>query len=517
MAKVGGILTVKGIDTSKPAEYIDEQSSPNTQNMTVNRSILRKRTGLTVLGATMSESVMRGVTFRRAATNHNVRIGISKIHHWNTGTLVWDDITGTDLTASNNNPVDIATPLLSGSRIIAFTNYINNIRKYTGTGNTTDLGGTPPKAKFIISYKGYLLLAYIDDGTVRPMRVQWSDTGDPETWSGGNAGAKDLNEEGDDITGLNVFGDYVCIHKENAIYVGYLVSTSSIFKFDRKSTGVGTLCNNSIQNLPVGVQAFAARDGIRLFNGISAPLIKSPILDDWREGLNPEYQHRIWSIIVPELAEYWVGVPIGSQVTGDTVFKYNYRTGIVYKDTRTNIMSAWNYQVDTSDTWDGDDEPWDSDTTAWDEVTLLKLFKNVLLGDINGLTLERNANIKNDNLAAVDAFYETIDFTAAKLSGNNQFLGFLVRWGVANIKCSMEIWAKGDSVTIAYSIDGGATWTDITTLSLDSDYPADDNPLRIYFDFVSSKARFRFRNNTLGEGFSLKQYFINATLRELRG
>lgn len=517
MIKIGGILTVKGVDTSKPAEYIDEQSSPNTQNMTVNRSVLRKRVGLTALGATMSESVMGGITFRKAATNYTIRVGIAKIHQWNSGTDTWDNVTGADFTATNNDPVDIATPLLSGARILAITNYIDNIRKHTGTGNTTDLGGSPPKCKFLIAYKTYLVLGYVNDGTSRPMRVQWSDTGDPETWSGGNTGATDLNEEGDDITGINVYDNYVCVHKQSAIYLGYLVSTSSIFKFDRKSTGVGTICNNSIQNLPIGVQAFAATDGIRLFNGISAPLINSPILDDWREGLNPEYQHRIWSIVVPELDEYWVGVPIGSEVTGDTVFKYNYKTGVVYKDTRTSIMSAWNYQMSSAETWDEDSESWDSDTTRWDDVVNLKLFKNVVLGDINGLTLERDSTTKDDNGVAVDAFQDTKDYTAASLTGKNDYMGHLVRWGVAGLKASMEIWAKGNGVTVAYSIDSGKTWTDIETISLDAEYPADDSPIRIFFDFISTKARFRFRNNTTEENFSLKQYFINASLRELRG
>ena len=54
------------------------------------------------------------------------------------------------------------------------------------------------------------------------------------TWTGGNSGSVDLVEDGNEITGLNVFGQYVCVHKETAIYLGFLTGTSAIFQFDRR-------------------------------------------------------------------------------------------------------------------------------------------------------------------------------------------------------------------------------------------------------------------------------------------
>ena len=66
----------------------------------------------------------------------------------------------------------------------------------------------------------------------------------------------------------------------------------------------------------------------------------------------------------------------------------------------------------------------------------------------------------------------------------------------------------GNDVDIDYSIDSGITWTNIETSALGSEYPEDYAPDILYFDVLSSKIRFRFRNSTLAETFYLKQFMM---------
>ena len=450
---------------------------------------------------------MGGREFNRAGVTYVVRVGITTVEEWDDVGEVWDDITGSALTASNTDAVSFATPLLSGSRILVFTNFIDPIQKYDTGGVCAPLGGTPPLAKFVQEYGPYLLLAYVDDGAVRPARVQWCDTGLPETWSGGSAGSKDLIEDGDSITGMALYDNYVAVHKSKAIYLGYLVTTSAVFKFDRKSTGAGTIANNSIQNLPSGEQAFLAIDGIRLFNGISAPLIESKVAEDLREGVNTTYISRVWSVVVKELNEYWLGVPIGSEETGSVVYKYNYVTRACHKDTRPNVVSAFTYIESNQPTWDDQTLTWDEATDRWDSGSLQALFPHVLLNDLSGLSIRRDVGVNSDNGAAVNSFWETRDFQS------KEDPVFLCQW------LEMELYAKGTSLNIEYSVDSGQTWTQASNspLALSADFPRDDAPIRVWFDVVSSKIRFRFKNNELNGTFYLKQFFILYRNREKRG
>lgn len=507
--KKRSILLSEGLDISKPAEYLSDIASPSNQNFKLDRNILTKRSGSSVFGAIIGGTqteIMAGRELIREGSRYNVRIGLDKIERYDGGTSAWVDITGTDLTGSTTDLVDTAVPLLSGKAILCITNGIDAIRKWTATGNTADLGGTPPIAKFIQDYKTYLVCANIQGGTDIAQRVQWSDTADPETWDAGNAGAVDLVEDGEDITGLGLFGDYLCVHKKNSIYLGSLVSSNDIFRFDRRSVEKGAIANATIVNIPTGEQIFLAEDGLRLFNGVSAPLVDSKINDEIRDGLNQQYAQKSWGCLVSEQDEVWIGIPIGSQTTGDTVYKYNYNTGVIYKDIRSNITCAWR-ALQTSDiSWDNMVGTWDAYSGRWNDSYLNTNFANIYLGLNTGYVHKIDNTLTNDGASAINSFWESRDFISDDV-------GQLCRW------LELHLWAKGSSVTVEYSIDGGTTWAspDGSPFTLDDEFPSDSSPDIFYFDVFASRIRFRFSNNVVSENLAIKQFMVGYKPREFMG
>lgn len=499
-----------GIVVDKPAEYIDIRSVSNSQNTEVTRSIVRSRIGSEDLGDSLGERILGQAELESGINTYFVRVGLTKAQVLNKSTLVWSDIDNVALNGTSDAEVSFAFPLISAARYLVYTNGVDNIRKYSGTGNDADLGGTPPKCKYLIDFKGYLVLAHvIDGGTTYFARVQWSDAGDPEQWNPvtSNAGSQDLLDDSTGITGISRFGDYLSVHKESSIYLGQLVNTSDVFNFTKREAA-GTIANGSIQNLPDGTQIYLARDGFRIFNGVTSSLIPSPIIEELRDSINPEWAQRSTSVLVKDLDEYWCGVPIGSQEEPETVYKYNYRTGEVYKDLRTGLMSMALYKKIGDDSWDSDTDTWDSDATQWDSVTDLALHKQVAFGFEDGLTTLRSS-VNNDSGDAIDSIWDTKDFTIYDIDENLD-LGNMIRFK------GMQVWAKGTSVTIYYSTDSGTTWTLIGTVALGSDYPTDDDTDPLYFDVLSSKIRFRFRNNSVDNSWSLKQYSFSYSVRERR-
>lgn len=504
-------LPSKGLVVDRPAEYVDSRSAAAIKNMEFNRGIIRKRIGTTALGSALGERIQRYFELQIGNTTRLFRVGITKVEVLNKSAGTWASVAHAALTGTAEDQISYAFPLLSGAKIAVFTNGIDAVRKCSSSGNDAVLGGTPPKARYALSFGSYLLLAYItDDGSGNTFysRVQWCDTGLPETWSGGNAGSVDLLEDPEDITGVGLFGNLITIHKANSIYVGQLVTTSDVFRFDRKATGVGAVSGATIQNIPSGEQIFLASDGLHLFNGITAPLIDSPIQDELREEMNPAYLYKAQAVYVEELDEYWVCVPTGSDTEPQTVYKYNWRTRQVYKDERTNLTSLGIYLNTQEDTWDDRTGTWDADTTRWSSVSNLSLNPVVIVGDSSGNSAKRSSNSSNDAGTAIEGLWDTKDFTAEDFGIPD--IDRLMRW------TSLEIWAKGSSVKVYYSTDGGTTWTLAETLALASDYPDDDAPLNVWFDAVKSRIRFRFLNSTAGESFTLKKYQIKASLREAR-
>jgi len=505
--KDGSVLLRAGIDVSKPAEYISEQSLKNSFNFEINRDLLRKRSGETELGAvnaTAATQIMIGREFTREDVKYNVRVGLDKIDEYNAGTSSWDDITGSDLTGATTDLHDTAIPMLSGKRILCITNNKDAIRKWTATGDTAVLGGSPPVCKFIQEYKTYLICANIGGGTDIAQRVQWSDTADPEEWSTGNAGSVDLVEDGGDITGLSIFGNYIAVHKRGSIYIGFPVSSTSIFQFDRKATGSGTIANNSIVNLPTGEQIFLASDGLRTFNGASAKLIEAPINEEIRDNMDDTYAFNSWGVLVKDKDEVWFGIPLSGSAVGDTVYKFNYVTRVLYKDTRTNATVAWIGSASSGVSWDEMVGTWDAQTIEWNERGLNADSDQINIGHVSGSVTYVDETTKADDSEVINAYFETKDFQDSQQ--------VMSRWK------SMELWAKGGTVTVQYSVDGGVTWIAASNspVTLGAEFPQFDSPDKLWFDVVSSRIRFKFINNTSDESLSIKQFIVDYSPREYR-
>lgn len=502
-------LPSKGLVVDRPAEYVDERSAYNIKNMEFNRNIIRKRSGSTNIGSSLGERVMKIFELQVGAETRVVRVGLTKVEDLDKPSSVWSDIANSALTGTSDDNVSVAYPLLSAEKIAVFSNGIDAIRKVSLTGNDADLGGSPPIARYCRAFGPYLVLGYITTGgNTYYSRVQWSDTGDCETWTGGNAGSSDLLEDPDDITGFGVFGNFLTVHKATSIYLGQLVTTSDVFRFDRKSTGIGCVAEATIANIPSGEQIFLGTDGIHLFNGITAPLIDSPIQDELRETMNPGAVKRSNAVFVEDLDEYWVAIPIGSDTTPSTIYKYNWRTREIYKDDRPNCTAMSLYLNTTSGTWDSALGTWDSQVKRWDSSDALSLNKVVLFGDALGVTQRRESGATLDGSKAISALWETKEFTATDFGIKD--IDTLMRWK------GLEIWATGNSFDISYSKDGGVSWVSAGTLNLTSYYPSDSAPLNFYFDVVSSVMRFRFTNTQPNEVFTIKKYQIYATPREAR-
>jgi hypothetical protein len=355
-----------------------------------------------------------------------------------------------------------------------------------------------------------LVLGYVTDtGTTYYSRVQWCDTGDPETWSGGNAGSQDLIDDPEDMTGMGLMGSYLTVHKSNSIYLGQLDSSSSVFRFDRRATGAGAIAGATIQQIPSGQQIFLGSEGLHIFDGNTAPLIDAPIQDELRERLNPLYAYKSHAISVRELDEYWVAVPLDDETEPSTIYKYNWRSGQIYKDERSKLTAMGLYLNIGGDlTWDTIVGSWDDCSLRWSNELNSVLNPEIIFGNSEGITSNRTEDTYDDNGVENSSIWDTKDFVCEDFGISD--INTMMRWKGG------QIWAKGDSISLYYSIDSGENWILISKLSLNDDYPSDDSPLMFYFDVVSSKIRFRFRNDLSEEVFSIKKYQIEASQREVR-
>jgi len=330
-------------------------------------------------------------------------------------------------------------------------------------------------------------------GASYPTRVSWSDTGDITDWGSGNAGSTYLYHDPLPIRGMKNLNEFTVVYKKNSIYNGRTVDTSDIFIFDQAYSGIGLSAGRALVDYQ-GTHYFMGTDDFYLYRGVRPESIASDTVKREVFGrLDGTQTNKSFALLVQDLDEVWFFVVISGNTWPTEIWKFNYRTGFWYFDTCSETSAAGLYTTASSIIWNDLIGTWNDQTFRWDDAFTTTDAPIYLLGDTAGNVLKYDTLVNDDNNVAIDAEWQSMDFTADKFE-------YYKRW------LQLDFEAKGVSVDIAYSIDYGNTWTSIkTNYTLTPSWP--NKMYRVYFDIVARNIRFRFRNNRLGETFYLRQFY----------
>src|SRR3990167_8919470 len=179
---------------------------------------------------------------------------------------------------------------------IIATNYADppQVIKGLTASNFQDLGGNPPRAKYVLLFKEHLIFGYINNGTVYPNELSWSARGNIEDYTQRLATGADkqpIAEIKGEITGLGHGGELF-----------YVLSTDSItrvlyrtdpFTFDLKTNfyATGALAGSILQ-IGSTIYFFDDMDIYKIQNGELTSIgegVRETILD----SINQNYKYRI--------------------------------------------------------------------------------------------------------------------------------------------------------------------------------------------------------------------------------
>lgn len=498
LLRKGVLLPSKGVDWSQPSTFIDDRAG-FPQNMRFLQNEIAKRPGKTLYGsAAISGGQIMGLgVLELATTKYLVRGSKTSLEKYNTSTAAWDSISVSALTGGDDDLLSFATVTEDGLLII--TNGVDAVRKWTGSGNTASLGGTPPKARYACYLSPYLILAYTDDGTgAVPWQVQWCDTNDPETWVGGNSGSDLLSREPSPIQNIARLNEYAAIYKKESLWLGRKVETSDIFMFDCAKTGIGLAAPRAFAEAD-GAQYFLGANDIYVWNGGQPQSIGGPVRDYLFAQLDRGKINRCFSVHARAYNEIWFFIVLSGQTWPTVIWKYNYKTGFWYYDTCDALTAAINWEKTSTKTWDDMTETWDASIVTWDQSSTVAKWEETVLGMSTGYTSFVDESVANDLGVAVSAQFVTKAYTGDVLEFNKRWL-------------QLDLWARGSSgakLYVDYSIDGGSTWLNIAYDSSTAyiTLTAVTSMYRIYFDVISDYIQFRFRNAESGEIFYLRNFY----------
>ena len=218
-----------------------------------------------------------------------------------------------------------------GEAVLA-TNYSDPIQTITaaGGGRFADLGGSPPKAKFISVVRDFVMCANTNDTDgEKPYRVRWSGIGDYDSWAVSadtQADFQDISDMGA-VTGL-VGGEYATILMEKGIVRAQYVGSPLVFEFDKVQLNRGCKISGSVVSLGQNV-FYLSDDGFYVFDGQSSkPIGAEKINRYFLSRFQSNNSARMSSVVDPlRQIVVWSYPSVDSgDGTPDELIIYNYAT-----------------------------------------------------------------------------------------------------------------------------------------------------------------------------------------------
>jgi len=315
------------------------QETTSLDNVKVRNGVVEGRQGSALWGdvsTTADDQIIGLWEYYRSGTAAGtlIRMTSNKLAYWSGS--AWTDITGTDFTgASNGRPQAVTMGEIQ--TFILVNEGVDRPRKYNGTGNSAVLGGTPPYAKAIEQYVGFLALGNIslDGSTFFPLDVILSD--DPDgTWVECDdtqiyVTTLTLDESPGEIRALKVLGLELLAYKSDAIVA--VRFTGGVTRFSRRKLDfpMGILAPLSLQSVGANRHIFLAQDrNLYLVDGQTVTPLPPKAQKSLRD-MSATYAPWACSAVKEEDETYELFYQRSGSTYMDGRLTINYRTGEVTK------------------------------------------------------------------------------------------------------------------------------------------------------------------------------------------
>lgn len=216
---------------------------------------------------TGTESIIGQLDYWYGATppKTNIRLAVAdskNVYSYTTGTQSANLFAGT---AWSSAITTACVRALNNLAIIAVDGSGNVMKKWTGSGNIADLGGTPPQASICGEHLGRL---FTNDKTNLD-RLQYCSTGNPEEWQGnGDSGAIDIGIGDGDPDGITAFWSFkrnLFIAKRTKLYA-MTGDTPETFDVQLVSNGIGCVAHDAVATMDQDDVFFVSERGVHSLN-----------------------------------------------------------------------------------------------------------------------------------------------------------------------------------------------------------------------------------------------------------
>lgn len=466
----------KGLILNVQSPYLDLRASPDCQNVRYYDQIVETRPGYVDYGTgTITGVPIKFYTYvKEDGTEYEMLATTTNLYYNNSGT--WTSIAAT-IGADIDHRVSMSTMYKAGAYYLCFGSKDITAHKWDGITYSDITGATTYKPKIMLPYQFRLIMFNVEEGgTDFPIKFRYCCANDFEDWSSTGSGSRSLIQgAGSEIMNAVAIKDYVGIYKDKSITILDYVGGSSIFATSVHIDGVGLLAQDAVVNLKTS-HLFLGNDyNIYEWNGGWELIpIGNAVKSYIKTNINRSKKERCFAVANYENTEAHFFIPISTNNYPTVYLTYNWTD------------KTWAFNTIASVSGGGDTK------TSGTERTLLGL---------SGGGIENyNYSATNDDGVAIDSYFTTPDITIDKKEYKIKRKNFN----------NVYVDAKGNNLSMYYSINEGSTWSTEDADALDS--TSIYNLHAFNFTGAERNIRFKFANSTLNEKYSVR--FVGVEYKE---
>lgn len=489
-----------GVD---PGTEMPAGASPDMQNCAVFAGILRKRPGFMQhsTGNTAFDSEVVGIISVRddQGNTYLYACTTTKMHRYNDSTDVWDEITGSAFTGTNENFFSLE---MSQGKL-CFSNGVDAVQ-VTALNTTTraDLNANCPPAKYLCRFNNRLNLAWtVESSAQKPFRHRRPASGDHTDWTGLGSGFRDEPEFNAYITGMKrLNANAAALYYDRMIeIVTQNPDANAPFFYSTQVPDIGLLAPRTLKGRG-NIHMFLGNDDFYQFNGLQPVSIGFPERDALFYTLAIGNPHKMHSEVMFDTQEYITFLIQGDASTPNVIWVYNYGRNIWYPWRASGHMCSTKHAIAPAITIDDltgtiDDQNWE-----FDAQFMSSDYPALTTGHSNGKVYRWSYEYLSDDGTAIDCLWTSQDFTPEEI-----FNAPGKKIEMARLECEFGAVGKACSLTVSTSIDGGNSWTSQGTLTLAS-FNRGIHTAHLDFRTVGDRIRFKIENNTTDESFRIYKF-----------
>ena len=380
-------------------------------------------------------------------------------------------------------------------------NYADDMIYWTGGGvDIGSLAGSPPKARWIFEFEGYLMaLNTLEAGNNYPQRVRWSERNDPTEWATGNSGYHTLSGEDPITGGWALKENHGVIGKQKSIWNCFQTGNSLVIDSKPRIKGKG-VANGRAAVVINGYLFYLTLDGdVEVYDGFSSTSVGARIKSVLATLINPNKLSKCFIVNHREYNNFVLHIPMGDDCDALFIGNYEYFPQQPIRWTRGAFAHsptcACEYTNQAELTIDEATGTFDASTLRFGDRQLNALAPIIVYGFTTGYVCRYSDVYQTDSVdgittTAITAYFDTKDFVSD--SSSEIYIN------------RMYVYYSGDTLDVYHSIDRGVTWPSYVdaTLSAGNDYsPYEPVDIRERSDMI----RLRFYNDIKGETFDFKK------------